>query len=147
MKHNTLRFFLIAAALPVLCAAASHVSDDPTLMTVGKQEIKLSDYNQMINKNSSATGADESTQQRLDRFARYKMKVMAAREAGLDTLKTHRSELESYQRELSSPYMYDREMRDSLVRAAYSHIDRLVTLSHLWLHTRKPKEKAETEAL
>ncbi len=140
MKHNTtLRLLLLSAAMPLLCAAAK-VSGDPTLMTVGKHDVKLSDYTRMISKNSAVTNPDETTAQRLDRFALYKMKVMAAREAGLDTLKTHRNELESYQRELSAPYMFDREMRDSLVNAAYSHLERLVTVSHLWLRPRNDEE-------
>lgn len=139
MKNPVKRLLIIAAAMPLLCAAASQVTDDPTLMTIGKTPVRLSEYTRAVNKNASAA-ADESTEQRLDRFALYKMKVMAAREAGLDTVAAHRKELENYQRELAGPYMFDRAMRDSLVNAAYSHLGRVATISHLWLQPRSEQD-------
>ena len=100
---------MLAAAAPLLVAAAAQIADNETLMTVGRQQVKVGDYNRMIQKNAAAAAADESTDSRIDRFALYKMKVQAARDAGLDTIESHRKEIDNYRRELAAPYMFDHQ--------------------------------------
>lgn len=138
---------MLAAAAPLLVAAAAQIADNETLMTVGRQQVKVGDYNRMIQKNAAAAAADESTDSRIDRFALYKMKVQAARDAGLDTIESHRKELDNYRRELAAPYMFDHQMRDSLVQVAYDHMGKLVTVSHLWLQPRSEAELASMSEL
>ncbi len=132
MKKIILLTLLSVLVFPAVVNHASK-KGDPVVMTVGKSQVRLSEFEYLYKKNNAQQQSDLTLDQYIDMFVKYKMKVEAARAAGLDTVSSYRADMDRYGRELAAPYLYDREMRDSLVEVAYSHICEVVTLHHLLL--------------
>lgn len=116
-------------------AVVNHASkkNDPVVMTVGDSQVRLSEFEYLYKKNNAQQQTDLTLDQYIDMFVKYKMKVEAARAAGLDTISSYRADMERCGQELAAPYIYDKEMRDSLVEVAYSHLGEVVTLHHMLL--------------
>lgn len=113
MKINALIFFTALAA-----SLAAHAVD-PIVMTVGDMPVARSEFEYLYNKNAGTLAEKPSVARYADLFALFKMKVAEARKAGLDTLSSFRRELESYRRELLSPFMSDSTDIEKLAREAY----------------------------
>lgn len=135
MKKIILLTLLSVLVFP---AAVNHASKktDPVVITVGNSQVRLSEFEYLYKKNNAQQQSDLTLDQYIDMFVKYKMKVEAARAAGLDTISSYRADMERYGQELAAPYLYDKEMRDSLVEVAYSHLCEVVTLHHMLLPVR-----------
>lgn len=91
MKHILLA---VAMALSALQASAQ---TDPTIMTINGKPVQRSEFEYSYNKNNSETVVDKkSVAEYVDLFINYKLKVLAAEEAGIDTTTSFRKEFLSY---------------------------------------------------
>lgn len=133
MKKISLCILSLVLLLPAAIRAAQNVSSDPVVMTVGGIDVKLSEFEYLYGKNNSQQASAISLDEYVDMFVNYKLKVRAARAAGLDTAQSYRDDMARYSAELAAPYMIDAAMRDSLVRVAYDHRCHVVTVRHLLL--------------
>lgn len=129
MKKQILAVGAICASLLAITAKPS----DPVLMTVGTEQVPLSEFEYLYHKNNAQQAEQQSIDQYVDMFVNFKLKVAAARAAGLDTTQTFLDEYTKFRNELSDPYLRDAAVEDSLLRQAYGHTlsDRLV--SHIML--------------
>lgn len=77
----------VLSAICLFCFVSGFAQSDPTLMTIGGQPVRRSEFAYLYHKNN-APGAVESltVDEFLSKFIDYKLKVRAAREAHLDTL-------------------------------------------------------------
>ena len=69
----------------------------------------------------------------LDRYVDFRLKVLAAREAGYASDSTYRVEVQQYRDQLAGPYFMDREVLDDIVRDIYTKQAEQVQVSHLLL--------------
>ena len=83
----------LLVALLVAATTASAQTADPTIMTINGKAVPRSEFEYSYNKNNSETVVDKkSVDEYIDLFVNYKLKVMAAEEAGIDTTKAFRDE-------------------------------------------------------
>jgi len=105
--------------------ASDSKMEDPILMNIGNSAITLSEFESVYTKNR---GKDESAKDPkaldtyVDLFVTFKMKVKEAEEMGLDTSAAFRNELSGYRKQLSQPYLTDKDVNDKLLNEAYDRM-------------------------
>lgn len=120
---------LIPATLFLSFSAHSQApAPDPVVMTVGGDKVQMSEFEYLYRKNNAQQSAEVALDKYIDMFVDYKLKVCAARAAGLDTMQTYLTDMRKYTLQLAEPYLTDREMTDSLVAEAYAHSRRIATV-------------------
>jgi peptidyl-prolyl cis-trans isomerase SurA len=88
---------LLLAGMLLCSSAAFAQTDDPTIMTINGQPVSRSEFEYSYNKNNSEGVIDKkSVDEYVDLFVNYKLKVLAAQDAGLDTLSSFKKEFASY---------------------------------------------------
>ena len=87
----------LLVALLVAATTASAQTADPTIMTINGKAVPRSEFEYSYNKNNSETVVDKKgVDEYIDLFVNYKLKVMAAEEAGIDATKAFRDEFRMY---------------------------------------------------
>ena len=104
-------FALMAALL--IQAATALAQTDPTIMTINGKPVSRSEFEYSYNKNNSETVVDKkSVADYVDLFINYKLKVLAAEEAGIDTTKSFRNEFQSYRDQQIRPAFFTQQVKD-----------------------------------
>lgn len=83
----------------VLCVSLGLMaqSDDPVVMTVGNEKVTRSEFEYNFNKNNTDAVVDKkSVREYADMYAVYRMKVLAALDAKLDTVTSYQKEFRHY---------------------------------------------------
>lgn len=134
IKKTVIALFILAVGIPCqVFAAGKKKSADPTVMAVGGQDVKLSEFEYLYKKNNTQQSAAVSLDDYINMFVDYKLKVRAAQDAGLDTTANYLNDMQRYRSELAAPYLVDKAMRDSLINEAYAHRCEVVTVRHIIL--------------
>ncbi|MCM1067081.1 MAG: peptidylprolyl isomerase [Muribaculaceae bacterium] len=140
MKKHLFAAALIAGAT---FAVASAKDADPVLMTVDGQDVRVSEFEYLYNKNNTQQAQRQTLDEYLQMFIDYKLKVADALHAGLQNKPEFVSEYARYRADLASPYLRKPEIEDSLVNEAYRH-----TLSDVYVsHIMMPASPAAKHAL
>jgi hypothetical protein len=124
----------VLLAVCMLCGISGFAQSDPTLMTISGHPVSRSEFVYLYNKNN-APGVIQKTS--LDDFLRkfidYKLKVMAAREAYLDTLATVKHIHSADQRPMSVPTNVGDTEMEAEARRIYAKIQRKTAQSGGWI--------------
>ena len=87
----------LLVAMSLMAGSAFAQTVDPIIMTIGGKNIKRSEFEYAYNKNAAETTIDKkSIDEYVDLFVNYKLKVIAAEEAGIDTTAAFRKEFLMY---------------------------------------------------
>lgn len=143
MKKTIALAIVAFLAIPALLSAAKKTGADPVVMKIGGNDVKMSEFEYLYKKNNAQLETDMTLDSYIDMFVNYKLKVCAAKDAGIDTTEAYLRDMKMYASELSEPYMTDREMLDSLVAAAYSHRTEVVAIHHLLLPHKDQDENGQ----
>ncbi len=142
MKKGLLSLALVLASVAVVQAKGSK---DPELMTINGKAVTLGEFEYLYHKNNSQQLAPQTIDEYLDMFVTYKQKVADAESEGIDNTETFKNEFDGYRRELAEPYLRNKEMEDSIIRAVYSHMQEDVDVSHIMLASKGPGIDAEAQ--
>ena len=94
------------AAFFFVLASAFAQKEDPVIMTINSQPILRSEFEYSYNKNNSEGVIDKkSVSEYVDLFINYKLKVMAAKDAKLDTASAFNKEFATYRDQQVRPAM------------------------------------------
>ena len=105
-----MKFYALIAAMLLSGSIAFAQNADPTIMTINGQPISRSEFEYSYNKNNSNGVIDKKTvKEYVDLFVNYKLKVLAALDAKLDTLSSFKKEFASYR---------DQQVRPSFITQA-----------------------------
>lgn len=124
-----------AFAFGLTTAAVAQVGGgDPTIMTVDGVAVPRSEFEAIYKKNNKEASVTKAAlDEYLDLFINYKLKVREAEVLGMDTITKFKNELDGYRKQLSRPYLIDRELNDALIREAYDRSQQEVHASHILL--------------
>lgn len=87
----------LLAAMLIAASSVCAQTDDPTVMTINGKPVTRSEFEYSYNKNNAEAQSDKkSVNDYVDLFINYKLKVLAAEEAGIDTTKAFRDEFLMY---------------------------------------------------
>ena len=102
MKKIVLSFIALLQCTVLLAQTKS----DPVIMTINGQAVPRSEFEYSYNKNNGADVIDKKTvDEYVDLFINYKLKVCAALDARLDTMKSFRDEYTMYRDQQVRPTM------------------------------------------
>ena len=142
MKKTVLTLLLAVFALTI-----NAQEKDPVLLKIGGKEVKLSEFNAIFNKNNSnAKVTDESVQEYLDLYVKFKLKVREAEDLGYDTLPKFINELKGYRKQLAQPYLTDKKVTEDLIKEAYERMKQDIRASHILINVDKDASPSDTLA-
>jgi peptidyl-prolyl cis-trans isomerase SurA len=127
--------------LLVLCCSSIVFSQKKSkvLLTIDGEKTTISDFKRVYEKNLDAIENEESkdVEKNLELYINYKLKVKEAYSLKLDTLPSYIKEMETYQNQLSAPYMQDTVFINKLVKIAYFRTKNEVKAKHILVQTPK----------
>jgi peptidyl-prolyl cis-trans isomerase SurA len=107
---------------------------DQVLVTINKHQVTAGEFERVYLKNSQVgTSEKESVQSYFDLYVKFKLKVIAAIDSGLDTLASFKNELKGYKEQLAKNYLTDNDILDKLVKEAYFRTSNEVNSSHIMI--------------
>lgn len=132
MLKKAILFCLITLFLTDLSVIAQQ-SNDPVLMSIGGSPITKSEFERVYRKNNNRENISDpaAVQEYMQLFVNYKLKVKEAETLRLDTGSAFVSELNGYKKQLSQPYLTDKDVSDELVKEAYERMKKEVRASHI----------------
>lgn len=143
---------LVFATLSASAAIAQ--TSDPVIMTVNGNAIAKSEFEYSYNKNNTAEVIDKKTvDEYVDLFVNYKLKVVAAKDAHLDTLSSFKNEFRQYRDELVGGTMVN---DDDVVAEARNVYERtkanigergLIRPAHIFLHASQKATDSDMEKI
>jgi peptidyl-prolyl cis-trans isomerase SurA len=111
---------LIAFAITCMIGLTGFSQNDPVVMTIDGKPITKSEFLQIYLKNNDDPKYDQqSLDEYMELFKRFKLKVAEAESSGYDTIPRLVKELAGYQKTLARPYLIDSTKNEALVREAY----------------------------
>ena len=132
--------FLSVALLAVSALTVNAQDNDPVLLTVGGNDVKLSEFNAIYNKNNSK----DAVQNYLDLYIKFKLKVKEAEDLGFDTVPKFIAELAGYRKQLAEPYLTDKEVTEDLIKEAYNRMKSDVRASHILVAVKEDAAPVDT---
>lgn len=111
----------------------SSLITDSLLLKIDGKYVTLAEFERIYKKNNSKenTVDTKSIEEYLELFINFKLKVFEAEKTGLDTSKSFKTELSGYRKQLSKPYLVDKDIDDGLVKEAYERMQYDVHASHI----------------
>lgn len=116
------KFYTAIGLMALLCLQAIAQNDHTTLLTINGKPVSVGEFMYSYNKNGSISGSVEQKTLReyVDMFVNYKLKVAAAEEARLDTVKAFKDEYLKYRDMQIADFLVDKAFIDSVAHAVYN---------------------------
>lgn len=124
---------MAVAALAFTSVFAQNTTADAVLFNVDGNDVTLSEFEYLYNKNNSQQAEPQTRAQYFDMFLLYKLKVADAIANGMDTTAGFRKEFDQYRRELAVPYLLDKETEQQMIDLSYEMMKEYVDVSHIML--------------
>jgi peptidyl-prolyl cis-trans isomerase SurA len=138
---------LVVLSFIVACFYCPAFAQDKnaTVLTVDGEPTSLEEFENIFRKNNrdSAITA-QSLDEYMELFINFKLKVKEAREAGLDTVKKFKTELDGYRAQLARPYLTDSDKLNDLMREAYQNQTQEVRAMHILIKADANATPADT---
>lgn len=135
---------LILLAL-ALATSTGKKSNDEVLMTVGQEEVTVSEFETIFQKNNNLEEVEEAyLREYTDLFVKFKRKVLDAEQMQLDTSAAFQQELAGYRKQLARPYLTDKQAEEGLIAEAYDRMQYEVRASHILLKLDENALPADT---
>lgn len=130
---------LVALALSFLGASSQ------TLFTYGNIPVDKDEFLRAYNKNKTAvTDKEKALREYLELYTRFKLKVKAAREIGLDTLPQIKYDLEGFRAQIESGYLNNEKAVNTLVDEAFSRSQQDLHTLHFFVPITESMQPADT---
>ncbi len=145
---------MLAAAASLLVSMAALAQSDPVIMKINGTPVTRSEFEYSYNKNNSETVVDKkSVKEYVDLFVNYKLKVLAAEAAGIDTTKAFRKEFTIYRDQQVRPTFINDDDLENKAREVYAQtkerIDAnggLVRPSHILVMLKQKATQAQQDS-
>lgn len=149
-----MKFKSLLAAMLIVASSAGAQTADPVVMTINGNPVLRSEFEYSYNKNNSETVVDKkNVADYVPLFVNYKLKVLAAEAAGIDTTSAFRKEFLSYRDQQVRPSFINDDDVEAEARKIYketqTRIDSnggLVRPSHILLMLKQNATQAEQDA-
>ena len=141
----------VVSLLSILCfgiVVFAQDSKDPILLKVEGQEVRLSEFDAVYNKNNTNAQAidPKSKNEYLDLYINFKLKVAEAEVLGMDTNRKFINELAGYRKQLAEPYLTDQQVTDDLIKEAYDRSKFDVNAFHILVQVDENASPKDTLA-
>ena len=116
MTH-IIKFLCISTACFLLCFHAVNAQTEPYAIKIGNRVITPIELSQTYRRllQSDSVKKDKS-REFFDNYLNYKLMVYAAQRMGKDTTKGFKEEINSYRKELATPYLVDKILLEKMIQ-------------------------------
>ena len=119
---NMKKISIFVASLLVSAASMAQNAADPVLMHINGNPITRSAFEYSFNKNNAEGVIDKKdVEEYVQLFIDFKLKVEAAKDAGIDTLQAIRKELHGYREQMVLPTLVDSNFIEQQARLTYDN--------------------------
>lgn len=122
--------FLVCTILLLITWSAVH---GQVLLSVGNHKTTKTEFLQAFLKNNNQKPSEQVFKEYLELYIRFKLKVSAAYDAGLDTLPTQKAELADFRNQIAGEYLHDDAIYDKLVKEAFERSRKDIHLAHIFV--------------
>lgn len=150
------RIFFLLSLISFLSSSAVMAQDDPIVMRINGKNVPRSEFEYNYNKNNTDGVIDKKTvAEYTDLFINYKLKVEAALDAKLDTMKSYQQEFRTYRDQQIRPLLVSAETEEQEVVNYYQKmVDELdghdlLQPAHIFVHLIQqstPEQQAAAKA-
>lgn len=121
---------------------AQSLNEDPVLFYIDDDTVRLSEFRYIYEKNNrdSLRNSRESISDYLELYVKFKLKVRAARDEGLDTIKALQDELSMYRQQLAKNYLIDKEVEEAIARSVFERKKKDLHISHILISVKKDED-------
>lgn len=149
-----MKFKSLFAALLLAASYAGAQTADPVVMTINGKPVLRSEFEYSYNKNNSETVVDKkNVEDYVPLFVNYKLKVLAAEAAGIDTTSAFRKEFLMYRDQQIRPsFINDNDVENEarkIYKQTQTRVDAnggLVRASHILIKMNQKATQAEQNA-
>lgn len=133
LKNGAIALLLSTFIFVLTANVFSQRNDDAVLLTIGGQEITVSEFLAVYQKNNVEGEVldRKSLEDYLELYINFRLKVREAEDLGLDTIPSFVNELKGYRDQLAKPYFVDEELNMQLLEQAYERKQWDVRASHI----------------
>ena len=144
MTH-IIRLFYITTACFLLCFHAVNAQTEPFAIKIGNSVITPTELSQTYRRllQSDSVKKDKS-REFFDNYLNYKLMVYAAQRMGKDTTKAFKEEINSYRRELATPYLVDKILLEKMIQETYERMREEVRVAHIFIPVPNNASPADT---
>jgi len=137
-------------------AQESSRDDDPVVAVIAGDTLTQSEFTAWYERSATsvssanqpdtgpADAAPESPSDFLKRYVDFRLKVQAARDAGLDTLASLQQEIDSYRRQIARPTLMRKEILGPIVRTMYDRRAEEIDVSHILIAVESDASPSDT---
>jgi peptidyl-prolyl cis-trans isomerase SurA len=137
----------IALVLALSLNSQAQKKSGKTLVTINNNTITDTEFERVYQKNNQiGTAEKESVNEYFDLFVKFKLKVAAAIDMGLDTLPSFKNELKGYKEQLAKNYMTDTVKLNQLIKEGYERTKMVVRLGHIMVALQNNPSPTDTLA-
>ncbi|MDR1459429.1 MAG: peptidylprolyl isomerase, partial [Bacteroidales bacterium] len=122
-------------------------TEDPIVMRLGKEEIKLSNFKNTYQKNNDLKKTTEQElRDYIALYVNFRLKYADAEALHLDTIIALQEELASYRKQAAEKYLTDKEVNDKIVEEALERMKWDIRASHILKNVLSDALPADTLA-
>jgi peptidyl-prolyl cis-trans isomerase SurA len=117
------------------------------LLTVDDEPVTVGEFKYIYEKNSREDDSlylRKNLMEYLELFKNFKLKVHAAKEAGIDTSASFLKEYNTYRNQLAEPYLNARETTNELVKESYDRLSEERRASHILIRVSEDAKPSDT---
>lgn len=147
-----MKFLKLLAVMLLTVSMTKAQSDDPVIMKINGNPVTRSEFEYSYNKNNSDDVIDKKTiDEYVDLFVNYKLKVVAAYDAKLDTLSSFKKEFAMYRDQQIRPAFVEDSDVVAEARKVYENTKErigtkgLIKASHILLYVEQKASKEKLE--
>ncbi len=139
---------LVLFAFFAMSACAVAQTANSIVMEIAGEKVSKEEFLRMYNRNNMTPGAinKEDLDAYLDLYINYRLKLLQAKDLGLDTTSSYLDEVTKYRQQLIIPYLNDAQVTQSLIEEAYERTKTFVRASHILISLPENANPADTLA-
>lgn len=112
----------------------AYTANCQTLFTYGNNKVSKDEFLRAYNKNQQPNAdKQKAIQEYLDLYINFKLKVLAARESGLDTLPQIKYDVENFKRQIAENYIGDEQVLKKIEIEAWQRSRRDLHVQHFFV--------------
>lgn len=133
-----MKLVLISALSILSFSVFAQSSTDPVLLSVGNDKVTLSEFESIYRKNNNKDQKidKKSLDEYIELFINFRLKVREAKELGFDTTANFRNEFNGYKKQLSQPYLKDKNAEEKMLKEAYERLGKDLKVSHILIKAK-----------
>lgn len=131
----------------LICGSLMYTVNAQTLFSIGKEQVTTPTFLSAFEKNNTAKGSErkKALQEYLDLYMRYRLKVKAAYDAGLDTMALQKAEVKQFHDQLAEQFMLDATTLNELVAEATRRMNTEIKAAQIFIPFAGRKDTADSK--